>query len=466
MHTQGDGAIMEGSRGSPTPADEATCDAVAPSSGSAAEQRKVRLATTSPDVVKVVEVDDEIKAASASDATSVVVAAAERGDGVASSSSTDVANERKDAVHVELGFVDECDPGLLTSVFFPSKVGGRPAWLDCEGLPAPQKVACRNCDAPMPLLVQVYCGGAFEAAEDTFHRTLFVFCCAEETCQKAGRQGGFCVLRSQLPRINDFYSPEPTNEDDDPPATPVIPRDLLCKVCGCAGPLKCAKCSRAHYCSRAHQVWDWKFGGHKSACGNECGGGGTEDYVAASALHSKPQSSLLIPEMELILEEEEEPEAEKSEEERLAAFERERERLGANMTSPDKSVDELEAQMAKVVAADENLFAFRERISREPSQVLRYSRGGDPLWVGSRRPETSDIPLCKACGAPRAFELQVMPQLINFCQEATPPESKVCSQLNFGVLAVYTCSKSCSVASEAHGGAHYVEEVIWHNPVD
>lgn len=41
-------------------------------------------------------------------------------------------------------------------------------------------------------------------------------------------------------------------------------------------------------------------------------------------------------------------------------------------------------------------------------QVLRYSRGGSPLWVSSQHvPSDNDIPPC-TCGAPRGFEFQVL----------------------------------------------------------
>lgn len=40
-------------------------------------------------------------------------------------------------------------------------------------------------------------------------------------------------------------------------------------------------------------------------------------------------------------------------------------------------------------------------------QVVRYSRGGSPLWVSSQHvPTDNDIPPC-ICGAARSFEFQV-----------------------------------------------------------
>lgn len=43
-------------------------------------------------------------------------------------------------------------------------------------------------------------------------------------------------------------------------------------------------------------------------------------------------------------------------------------------------------------------------------QVVRYTRGGSPLWVSSQHiPSDQDIPPC-TCGAQRRFELQVNAQ--------------------------------------------------------
>lgn len=40
-----------------------------------------------------------------------------------------------------------------------------------------------------------------------------------------------------------------------------------CNVCGVKGKLfRCSKCRQARYCSREHQVSDWKT--HKRVCGN------------------------------------------------------------------------------------------------------------------------------------------------------------------------------------------------------
>jgi hypothetical protein len=90
---------------------------------------------------------------------------------------------------------------------------------------------------------------------------VFVFLCKNPECHQQNSNVPFIVLRSQLPRVNDFYSSEPPT-----PSTPMPTKgDKRCVVCGIAGPKCCAKCHSRSYCSKEHQTIDWK-GGHKQNC--------------------------------------------------------------------------------------------------------------------------------------------------------------------------------------------------------
>lgn len=56
---------------------------------------------------------------------------------------------------IELGFVEECNPLLLSNRYFPSKIGGKPAFLDLEDLPSEKDLLCEICNEPCLLLCQV-----------------------------------------------------------------------------------------------------------------------------------------------------------------------------------------------------------------------------------------------------------------------------------------------------------------------
>ncbi|XP_072907277.1 programmed cell death protein 2 [Hemitrygon akajei] len=327
---------------------------------------------------------------------------------------------------VELGFVEPAAPARLASSQFPSKVGGRPAWLSLE-LPGPERLRCGGCAQPLTFLLQVYA-----PRDSAFHRSLLIFCCALSDC----RDRGFIVLRSQLGRVNDFYSAEPEPEPQpDAPLRP-IPGLNLCRVCGASGPKACSRCRRARYCGKEHQRADWKAG-HRAVCGQP--GQPVEDGFSAL--------NILFPEFELVME------LEESEGEELEELQTCMDSLSVQKSvcmSEVMEEQELEA-MAKHATKEDQIFAkFKKRIALAPDQVLRYCRGGGPLWVsGNNTPTDNDIPNC-SCGARREFEFQVMPQLLNQLKVDRLEES-----LDWGTLTVYTCAQSCDP------GNTYVLEFIW-----
>lgn len=130
-----------------------------------------------------------------------------------------------------LGTIDKDSPVesfKLTSRFFPSKVGGKPAWLDLKHIPDASETTCLKCNVPLVFFCQLYAPIDEPDFHGTcFHRTLFVFYCNE--CKDERK---FLVFRSQLPVKNDYYSNTPA-EPNDPEITPVMWDIQLCKVCIC-----------------------------------------------------------------------------------------------------------------------------------------------------------------------------------------------------------------------------------------
>lgn len=122
---------------------------------------------------------------------------------------------------------------------------------------------------------------------------------------------------------------------------------------------------------------------------------------------------------------------------------------------------------------------FQRRVSRHPSQVLRYAYGGSPLWSSAlpplpdqssstarkvlsteRRQQTSyNIPPCPFCGKERIFEFQLMPGMLslwpacvqlpmqrlpaNGKNQVINAQSSSNMEIDFGVVVVYTCPDSC-----------------------
>ncbi|KAJ8359940.1 hypothetical protein SKAU_G00164650 [Synaphobranchus kaupii] len=333
---------------------------------------------------------------------------------------------------VVLGFLEEAEPWQLQSSQFPSKVGGKPAWLSQVDLPCP--IACGKCNRPAALLLQVY--APIVGQDRSFHRTLFVFCCNTPDCYSYNDSRCFKVYRSQLPRKNDFYpyDPPPEEKATESDSDPFILQSgvKLCRVCGCSGPKTCSRCHAANYCSKEHQVMDWKSG-HK----NECATSSSAGFL---------KHGFLFPEFELVTE----PEEVEVKVEQCEAGETQK-APECTATGGDALEEKELEDMAMHETADSRMFQkFKRRIELEPHQVLRYCRLGSPLWVSAEHiPKEEEIPNCP-CGAKRIFEFQVMPQLLNHLKVDRPTAS-----IDWGTLSVYSCEDSCDL------GHRYYPEFIW-----
>ena len=168
---------------------------------------------------------------------------------------------------IHLGFLEKTENAELLSNFFPSKAGGKPAWLSLKQLPSFELLTCTVCGDPLTFLLQVY--APFEEKDTCFHRTIFLFICSEPKCCKENSSSNLKVFRSQLSRVNEFYSYHPTTTSYETTASDLLqPLDTLpslCAVCGCSGVKRCGKCHSKTYCCKMHQIIDWKAG-HRKEC--------------------------------------------------------------------------------------------------------------------------------------------------------------------------------------------------------
>jgi len=341
---------------------------------------------------------------------------------------------------VDLGFAEKCEDDFrMLGISYPSKLGGKPAWLRWDSLLTESQARCNNCDTILHFLCQIYVPTDIE--EKHYHRTLYVFCCSNGKCYSSKKQ---CVkvFRSLQEESEDDL----TEDDLDKKAEEELRKIFeskqalwtLCEVCSLNGNKKCSLCHDTYYCSKEHQAFDWKFNKHKKNCKDR----GTIDIIST-------KNKFLFDEYEIVIEEEPKKK-ENSKNNNIGGIDESR--LKELMSDGKQDLDkELEKEFNKATAntRDEYFEKFKKRINREPDQIIRYDLGGIPLWVSSEKiPFDKDIPKC-SCGSKRQYEFQILPQMLNYLGIETTVDS-----IDWGTLCIYTCINNCNETA-------YHEEFVW-----
>jgi pre-rRNA-processing protein TSR4 len=247
------------------------------------------------------------------------------------------------------------------------------------------------------------------------------------------------VLRSQLSLKNEFYPDIPADKnieiDEIPPAV------NTCRVCSCRGPMLCGRCKKVSYCGQSHQKLDWKI--HKQFCDQE------------NHIEKVPLSEILFPEYEIDIEEEEPLDDEKKETEKEAEERRMKEyealvkegKAGAMMDCSDKDLDDFAESKE-----DKTFGKFKKNVAGYETQVIRYNRHGNPLWISDNgKLNLGFVPNCENCGSKRSYEFQIMPQMLNELKNY---------DLDWGIIAIFTCENDCDIKGKYVREFCYKQDVV------
>lgn len=402
--------------------------------------------------------------------------------------------------NIQLGFLEKPeDPIIFEPQYFPSKVGGKPSWIEPRSIPGNDRLKCNNCKYPMLFLLQFY--APLSIKESTHHRMFYVFCCRRGTCLKL--YNSYKVFRCQLPQINDYYESDTNEEDDNVDIDEKQDfeaqlksekflnrlRDFpsLCKLCGVNGPHLCSACRKVYYCSKEHQIVHWKQLGHSKEC-KDFAKMDIEDKLVSD--HSNIVQSNLIPKLKSyfiqknynlesnpiafdeweIVTEEESILLEKMKERDDKKIQSLLDQYNKTISDPKvkKDIEESQIDESIMKEQDKQFIKFQERIRADPEQILRYTTdpNEEPLWISSNN-INPEVPKCQYCGSERIFELQILPQLIYYLKVSERKidilsDDRGYTPIEWGNLIIYSCKNSCDPEKDENGKIQYYKEEFLH----
>ncbi|XP_070764137.1 programmed cell death protein 2-like [Enoplosus armatus] len=342
----------------------------------------------------------------------------------------------------ELTLIGLCDGELDSkrhqSSYLTNKVGGQPDWLPVISRQSPR---CARCGAPLAHVVQVYC--PLEASP--YHRNLHLFACPGAEC--SGGPECWRVLRSQCLEAV---------------AAAQIPSRPV--------PAQEAPLSATDWCDTADdwgmEEGDDGWGGVKDSQVQEKAAAPEAKAASETDVSSQLQDlslgdsqeedvPVLRPFFISVVEESDlggEEDDLRHAQELLREYERRegvavRELEGSEGGGGEEKYEKMKARHGDAVFS-----RFMKKISHCPQQILRYCRGGKPLFISEPPSNMAQVvSACGSCGGSRTFELQLMPSLVSVLQKK---DAGAGSELEFGTVLVYTCTNSCWTA----GSGSAVEE--------
>ncbi|XP_030313575.1 programmed cell death protein 2-like isoform X1 [Calypte anna] len=348
---------------------------------------------------------------------------------------------------VLLGLRDAAMPG-------PGRRGGQaPAWAtnklggSADRLPSvrPGSPCCGLCGKPLAHLVQVYC----PLEGSPFHRLLNVFACAERGCWGAPR--GWKVLRSQYLQAQEqepedfsvkqkqessFAAKDWCDEADDWGASDGA-ESPACASLQLLGLNEAVSSSLSREIECASQFQQLNL----SEATDGSGSLNTHPPVSEGMEMSSPAPVFQPFYISVVDEEDYTGFLDTDHADKLLKEYQQREGVDLEQLMSERFAgegDNEKYEKSEVKSMDHTFHKFMKRISLCHEQILRYSWGGQPLFITCPPANINKgIPACSNCGSNRIFEFQLMPALVSMLQSDSD------LSVEFGTVIVYTCERSC-----------------------
>lgn len=289
------------------------------------------------------------------------------------------------------------------------QIGGSPSWLNPRDLPIESPIKCRDCGSLMRFIAQLY---APVNDDEAFHRTLYIFACPSSL----GCQNGVAALRCQLPQVNDFY-PQKCSDDDDEEFYDNWDNHLCpkwnvntCTICHQrASGGKCPK-SQKWFCCRDHQV-EYHTTMKKEKQKNDSTKTSFPSLLKKMELVVEEEP----PELELADDDDKDPlfdSKDEEEDEDDANLEQDDLNQIVGMKHGGTSDQETLDFYSRIGRAGGSVKDQCLRYQRWPDSGKDDNDG--PLWISSIDKCPIPPPPCPYCGAERKFEVQILPQMLHF----------------------------------------------------
>ncbi|KAF7650417.1 hypothetical protein LDENG_00126220 [Lucifuga dentata] len=344
-----------------------------------------------------------------------------------------------------IGLCDgEIDSKKYKSSYLTNKIGGEADFLPVILRQYPR---CNLCGAPLAHVVQVYC----PLDVSPYHRNLHLFACPAVEC--SGRAESWAVLRSQC------LEAEVTSARTS--SLPASAQEALLAAsdwCDAADDWGMEEEEEDEGCDEGwrkgmkteRQAQDKAAAPQKEAEGPAASEMDVSSQLQELHLAATQQDVPLFRSFFISVVEESDLGMEEDDgdlehaQKLLREYERREGVLVGELEGGEGGSGEEKYEKTRARHGDAIFSRFMKKISLCPKQILRYCRGGKPVFLSEPPSDVAQVvSACGSCGGPRTFELQLMPALVSLLLRT---DSSAEAELEFGTVLVYTCRKNCWTA--------------------